>query len=110
MSLFHHGTYLSFLFRQLSISTHRDSPVTLNQTSSYGALHHAGYHFDANTNMWIKSNYPENNEDDNIDATFEDVLALEPTPPPASSSHAAQPSSEVNSTILDAIYFFRNDV
>ncbi|MBA0551884.1 hypothetical protein Golob_022742, partial [Gossypium lobatum] len=95
---------------QLGISTHRDTPVTSNQPISYGAFHHARYYFDANTSMWIKSDHPMDNEDDDIDATFEDVSTPEPAPPPASSLHATQPSFEVNSAILDAIHSLSNDV
>ncbi|MBA0865494.1 hypothetical protein Goshw_012729 [Gossypium schwendimanii] len=105
-----HGTYLSCLFRQLGISTHGDTPVTLNQPISYGALHHVGYHFEANTGMWIKRDHLVNNKDEDINAAFEDVPALEPTPPQAFSSHTAQPFFEVNSAILDAILSLSNDV
>ncbi|KAK5824773.1 hypothetical protein PVK06_019557 [Gossypium arboreum] len=45
-----HGTYFSYIFRQLGISTNGDTPVSSNQPISYGALHHAGYHFNAATN------------------------------------------------------------
>ncbi|MBA0735358.1 hypothetical protein Gogos_019214 [Gossypium gossypioides] len=45
-----YGTYLSYVFRQLGISTHEDTPVTYNHPISYGALHHARYHFNDATN------------------------------------------------------------
>ncbi|MFQ6667206.1 hypothetical protein Gotur_033307, partial [Gossypium turneri] len=105
-----HGTYLSYVLRQLSISTHRDTPVSCNQPISYGALHHAGYHFDSTTNTWIKHDRLGDNKDDNVDASFDDISVLEPISPPPSLSHAAQSSSKVNSAILDAIHSLSNDI
>ncbi|MBA0867902.1 hypothetical protein Goshw_005730 [Gossypium schwendimanii] len=105
-----HGIYLSYLFRQLGISTHGYSPITSNQPICYGALHHVEYHFDANTSTWIKSDHPVDNEDDDIAATFEDVLAPNPALPLTSSSYIAQSSSKVNSAILHAIHSLSNDV
>ncbi|KAH1129955.1 hypothetical protein J1N35_001333 [Gossypium stocksii] len=87
-----HGTYLTYLFRQLGISTHRDSPFTSNQPISYEALHYVGYYFDANINTWIKSNHPVDIEDDDINATFEDDSTPKPAPLLTSYSHVAQPS------------------
>lgn len=84
-----HGTYLSYLFRQLSISTYGDTPVTSNQPISYGTLHHAGYHFDANIGMQVKSHNPAEHADDGINVAFEDIPAPEHASPLASSLHAA---------------------
>ncbi|KAK5825930.1 hypothetical protein PVK06_020814 [Gossypium arboreum] len=50
------------------------------------------------------------NKDDDIDTTFYDILIPEPVAPPASSSHAVQPSSKVNSVILDSIHSLSNDI
>ncbi|KAH1057020.1 hypothetical protein J1N35_035085 [Gossypium stocksii] len=72
-----YGTYLSYIFRQLDISTHRDTPVSSNQPIS-GALHHMGYHFNAATNTWMKHDHPTDNEDDDVDAAFDDIPISEP--------------------------------
>ncbi|KAH1097199.1 hypothetical protein J1N35_014120, partial [Gossypium stocksii] len=64
------------------ISTHGDTPVSSNQPISYGALHHAGYHFDAASNTWMKHNQLRENEDDDVDAAFDDIPAPNPVPPP----------------------------
>ncbi|MBA0798217.1 hypothetical protein Gohar_008830 [Gossypium harknessii] len=58
----------------------------------------------------MKHDQPGENEDDDVDATFDDISAPDPVPPPPSLSHAAQPSSEVNSAILDAIHSLSNDI
>lgn len=111
-----HGTYFSYLFRRLGISTHGDTLITSNQPISYEEIHHARYHYDATSITWIKSDQLVENEDEDIEATFEDipehdhVLSPEHFPPPASSSHAAQPSSKINGVILDAIHSLGNDV
>ncbi|MBA0799786.1 hypothetical protein Gohar_010276, partial [Gossypium harknessii] len=105
-----HGTYLSYVLRQLGISSHRDTSVSSNQPISYGVLYHVGYHFNAATNTWMKHDQPGDNKDDNIDAAFDDILKPNPVAPPPFSSHAAQPSSEVNSAILDAIHSLHNDI
>ncbi|KAK5785818.1 hypothetical protein PVK06_040437 [Gossypium arboreum] len=73
-------------------------------------LHHAGYHFDAASNTWMKHDQLGGNEDDHVHATFDDILDPDPIPPPHSLSHAAQPSSKVNSAILDAIHSLSNDI
>ncbi|KAK5819551.1 hypothetical protein PVK06_024559 [Gossypium arboreum] len=85
-----HGTYLSYIFTKLGISTHGDTPVTSNQHISYGALYHLGYHFDAAINTWINHEHLVDNEDDDVDAAFDNVLVPNPATPPTSSSlHAA---------------------
>ncbi|MBA0812817.1 hypothetical protein Gohar_026753 [Gossypium harknessii] len=86
-----HGTYFSYVLRQLGISTHGDTLVSSNQSISYGALHHAKYHFDVATNTWMKHDQPGDNEDDDIDTTFDDILVPEPIAPPLSLSHTAPP-------------------
>lgn len=69
-----------------------------------------GYHYDAATDTWIKSDHSADNEHDNLDVVFEDFSALEHVPPPASSSQASQPSYEINNAILAAMRSLRNDV
>ncbi|KAK5825994.1 hypothetical protein PVK06_020893 [Gossypium arboreum] len=62
------------------------------------------------------SGYPTANEDDDNEGSFQDILALEHVPSPdhapplASSSEAAQPSSEINGVILNAIHSLSNNV
>ncbi|MBA0557577.1 hypothetical protein Golob_014638 [Gossypium lobatum] len=82
-----HGTYLSYVLRQLGISSHRDTPVSSNQPISYGVLHHAGYHFNATTNTWMKHDQPGDNKDDNVDSAFDDILIPNPVAPLLFSSH-----------------------
>ncbi|MBA0556028.1 hypothetical protein Golob_026170 [Gossypium lobatum] len=82
-----HGTYLSYVLRRLGISTHGDTPVSSNQPNSYGALHDARYHVDAASNTWMKHDQPGENEYDDVEATFNDILASDLVPPPPSSSH-----------------------
>ncbi|MBA0562838.1 hypothetical protein Golob_007859 [Gossypium lobatum] len=74
------------------ISTLRDSPFISNQPISYGALHHTNYHYDANSSKWMKGGNLVANEDDDDEGIFEHVPSPEYAPPPASSSHTAQPS------------------
>ncbi|KAH1039891.1 hypothetical protein J1N35_041634 [Gossypium stocksii] len=111
-----HGTYLSYLFRRLVISTHGNTPVTINQSISYGSLHHMGYHYDATNCTWIKSDHLEENEDDDVDVAFKDISAHEQVPSPkharptALSFHVAPASSEINCAILDAIHSLCYDV
>ncbi|KAK5775508.1 hypothetical protein PVK06_043405 [Gossypium arboreum] len=50
------------------------------------------------------------NDNGDVDPTFDDILEPEPISPPPSSSHAAQPSSEINSVILDAIHSLSNNI
>ncbi|KAK5836717.1 hypothetical protein PVK06_012517 [Gossypium arboreum] len=113
---FPHGTYLSYLFRRLGISTHGDTPVTINQSIIYGALHYVGYHYGATNSMWIKSDHLEENEDDDIHVAFEDISIHEQVPSPkhvpptALSSHTALASSEINGAILDVIHSLGSDV
>ncbi|KAK5819549.1 hypothetical protein PVK06_024557 [Gossypium arboreum] len=99
-----HGTYLSYIFRQLGISTHGDTPVSSNQPICYGALHHARYLFDAASNIWMKHDQRRDSDDDDIDTAFDDISEPEPISPLPSSSHADQPSSEVNSAILNTVH------
>ncbi|KAH1031802.1 hypothetical protein J1N35_043976 [Gossypium stocksii] len=105
-----HGRCLSYLLRQLGIRTHGDTLVTSNQLISYGAFHHVGYLFNANTSMWLKSDHPTKHGKGYTNAAFEDFSAPVHAPPPTSSSHATQPSSKVNSAMLDAILSLSNDV
>ncbi|KAK5772014.1 hypothetical protein PVK06_048273 [Gossypium arboreum] len=77
---------------------------------SYAALHHVSYHYDVNFGEWVKSSHPTTNDDDNVEGTFECILVPEHVPPVASFSQAAQPSSEINVTILNALHYLRNDV
>ncbi|MBA0552007.1 hypothetical protein Golob_022851 [Gossypium lobatum] len=82
-----HGTYFSYVLRRLGISIHGDTPVSSNQPISYGALHQAGYHFDATSNTWMKYDQPGENKDDDVDAAIDDISDLNPIPRPPSSSH-----------------------
>ncbi|KAH1055928.1 hypothetical protein J1N35_033993 [Gossypium stocksii] len=52
------------------ITSHGNTLVTSKQPISYGALHHAGYHFDANTDTSLKSDHPTEHEDDDIDTAL----------------------------------------
>ncbi|KAK5839580.1 hypothetical protein PVK06_008383 [Gossypium arboreum] len=103
-----HDTYLSYIFRQLGISTLGDSPITSNQPISHRALHHADYHDDANFSEWIKegSLVADDNDDE---GAFKHVPSPEHAPPLASSSYVVQPFSEVTITLFDAIYSLNND-
>ncbi|MBA0662362.1 hypothetical protein Goklo_006495, partial [Gossypium klotzschianum] len=94
----------SFFIQQLGINTHGDTPVSSNQPIIYGALHHAA------TNTWMKHDHPTDNEDDGVDIGLDDIQVPYPIAPPASSLHAAQPFSEVNSVVLDAIHSLSNDI
>ncbi|KAK5793774.1 hypothetical protein PVK06_034932 [Gossypium arboreum] len=96
-----HGTYFSYIFRKLGISTLRDTLISSNQLISYEALHHPGYHYDANSDKWIKSGHPTTNEDDDVKSAFEDILITE---------HATQPSFDISVLIVDALHFLSNDV
>ncbi|KAH1113977.1 hypothetical protein J1N35_007355 [Gossypium stocksii] len=58
----------------------------------------------------MKYDQPGENKDDDVDAAIDDIPAPNPVPRPPSSSHVAQPSSEVNSAILDAIHSLSNDI
>lgn len=104
------GTYLSYIFRKLGISTLGDTLISSNQPISYGAIHHVGYHFDANSGEWIKSGYPTTNENVDVEGIFEDIPSLEHVPSPTTSSQATQPSSDVNVFILDALHSLSNNV
>ncbi|MBA0784466.1 hypothetical protein Gotri_026677 [Gossypium trilobum] len=110
-----YGTYLSYLFRRLSISTHGDTLVTSNQPISYDALHHARYHFDTTSDAWVKRDHQVENEDEDVEGVFEDIPTPEPVlspkhaPPSVLSSPAVQPSSKINGVILDAIHSLSND-
>ncbi|KAH1032122.1 hypothetical protein J1N35_044296 [Gossypium stocksii] len=84
--------------------------ISSNQPISYGELHHVGYHYDVNSGEWVKSNHPTANEDDNVEGAFEDILVPEHVPPLATYSQTAQPSSEINVAILNALPFLGNDV
>ncbi|KAH1055972.1 hypothetical protein J1N35_034037 [Gossypium stocksii] len=84
--------------------------LTLEEFGDYLHLPSGGYHFDAATNTWMKHDQPRDNQDDDVDAAFDDILVPDPVAPPPSSSHAAQPSSKVNSAILDAIRSLSNNI
>ncbi|KAH1039402.1 hypothetical protein J1N35_041145 [Gossypium stocksii] len=68
--------------RRLGINSHGDTPITSNQPISYGALHHAEYHFDAFSDMWVN---PTENANEDVKRAFEDILTPEHAFPPTSS-------------------------
>ncbi|KAK5825642.1 hypothetical protein PVK06_020499 [Gossypium arboreum] len=72
--------YGTCLFRKLGIDTLGDIPITTNQPISFGALHHAGFYFDANFGNWIKSG--ATHEDDHVEGPFKDASTLEHVPSP----------------------------
>ncbi|KAK5819244.1 hypothetical protein PVK06_024219 [Gossypium arboreum] len=84
-----HGTYFSYVFRQLGIRTHGDTPISSNQPFSYGILHHAGHHLDAANNTWMKHDHPVDNEYDDVDTAFDDIPVPELVALSTSFSHAA---------------------
>ncbi|KAK5811302.1 hypothetical protein PVK06_026631 [Gossypium arboreum] len=108
------GDYLHLPSR--GVSTHGDTLITFNQLINYGAFHHTEYHFDASSDSWVKSDHLAENEDKHIESAFKDIPAPEHVPshehapPPASFSQATQPSSEINSVILDVIHSLINNV
>lgn len=59
---------------------------------------------------WLKSDHLTDHEDDGIVAVFDNISGPKHAPSPTSSSHAAQLSLEVNSSLLNAIHSLRNDV
>ncbi|KAK5812495.1 hypothetical protein PVK06_027926 [Gossypium arboreum] len=61
------------------------------------------------TGEWIKVGNPATDDDDD-DSAFEHVPSPKHAPSLASSSHAAQPSSEVNNTLFNAIHSLSNNV
>ncbi|KAH1032126.1 hypothetical protein J1N35_044300 [Gossypium stocksii] len=106
----------------IGINTNGDTPITSNQPISYGALHHFGYHFDANSGEWIKSGLPATHEDDDAEGTFEDVPApehvsppehaplLKHVPLPVAPSQVAHSSFDINAAILDTLHSLSNDL
>ncbi|KAK5772043.1 hypothetical protein PVK06_048304 [Gossypium arboreum] len=111
-----HGISLSYIFRQLRINTNEDTPLTSNQPISYMALHHSSYHFNANSDEWIKSGLPTAHEDDDAEGAFEDVLTSEHVPSPkhvplpVAPSQATYSYPNINGAILDALHSLSNNL
>ncbi|KAK5793853.1 hypothetical protein PVK06_035016 [Gossypium arboreum] len=97
-----------------SFLTNTPIRLTLEELGDYLHLPFEGYHFDATSSTWVKSDHLMENEDEDVEGTFEDIIApehvpsLKHAPPPASSSLAAKPSPEINGAILDVVHSLSN--
>ncbi|KAH1040075.1 hypothetical protein J1N35_041818 [Gossypium stocksii] len=75
-----HQNNFGSLERKLGINTLGDTPISSNQPINYGPFHHASYHFDVNSDEWIKSGHPTSNGDVVAKDIFEDILSPEHVP------------------------------